>query len=1064
MQIYFHRVIILTLVLQGFVAVGQTVPQAYQDLYSTLNTQISNFDSAVKSRWSGTTAAVNYAPQLETASSAQYTGLLAPGYYDYVVEPQLDELQALGAKGIKVQVSFPILYAPFYGANQSLYQSIAGFYQQLASDIHSRGLKLIVESTAENQFPGANAADFTSYYLTLPWASYMTGRAQNALNTVQLMHPDYMTLLSEPDTEAAYTGQTNVGTLSGSTQLLQSILSTLQTAGVTGVSLGAGAGTWLPSLTQYIQSFAATSVQYIDVHIYPINESYLMNALTAADTAHAAGKQVALSGLWDFKVRDSELGLLSLMQVASRDPFSFWQPIDSAFFQAMSDYCNLEQVLFISPFWSHYFFAYLDYTSYGSTPAGPLLIDSNSASASAELAGLSSTTGQNWLKLSIPQPDTTPPATPAPPVSPNVFATSAMLTWSRTTDNVGVAAYKVFRNGTLLTTTSLLNYRDNGLAPGTNYSYTIEAVDASGNVSPPSSVLNIQTTTATPPTVPTAFAGHAISTTQVTLTWNASSSSFGIGGYEIYRGSSLGNLVEYDVTQTTSYTDVQVGPSLTYYYAILAYDTRGNQSSLTAPVAVTTPLEAPPSTPGTPVAQVLAFNQVKLSWTGSTSSVTIGGYMIYRGASPATLAQITTSYVPAVTDQYASPSTTYYYAVRAYDNNGVLSALSSTVSVITPAQPPPSAPAQLIGQAAAYNQVALSWPAASSPAGIGGYVVYRGRSSSALSQVGTTTTLTYTDTTMLPSTTYYYAVSAYDKYGLLSAQSPLAIVATPAEPLPSTPSQLSAPTLIYNSVGLTWTASSSPVGLWGYAIYRGTSPSSLSALGSSNTAAYTDNTVAPTSTYYYAVAAVDTYGLQSARSSAMSATTPKQAGPSVPTQVTARALAYNSVSVSWTASTSPVGLWGYAIYRGTSPSSLSIIGSSKTTTYSDTQAKPSTTFYYAVVAYDTYGLASGQSTAASATTPKEPAPSVPSGLTFKTVASNLVSLAWSASSSSSGIGGYVVYRGISPTSLSAIGSSTTVSYSDTTVRGSTTFYYSVAAYDVYGLLSAQTPVSSVATP
>src|SRR5208282_1746974 len=141
------------------------------------------FDSSVRSAWDGSRSAVDYAPNLESATSSQYTGLLAPNYYNGVVLPELEELQALGAKGVKLQVSFPILYEPFYGSNESLYQSIVAFYQQLAIDIHARGMKIIVESGVDNQFPGDNVADFTTYYQSLSWSEYMTGRAQNALNT-----------------------------------------------------------------------------------------------------------------------------------------------------------------------------------------------------------------------------------------------------------------------------------------------------------------------------------------------------------------------------------------------------------------------------------------------------------------------------------------------------------------------------------------------------------------------------------------------------------------------------------------------------------------------------------------------------------------------------------------------------------------------------------------------------------------------------------------------------------------------------------------------------------------
>jgi len=222
--------------------------------------------------------------------------------------------------------------------------------------------------------------------------------------------------------------------------------------------------------------------------------------------------------------------------------------------------------------------------------------------------------------------------------------------------------------------------------------------------------------------------------------------------------------------------------------------------------------------------------------------------------------------------------------------------------------------------------------------------------------------------------------------------------------------------------------------------------------------------VTPSTTYYYAVLAVDSFGVDSAQTAAIPVTTPKEPPPSTPTISNIQALAYNDVSLTWTASTSPVGILEYVVYRGTSPTTLTAIGTSKTTSFADTKTAPITTYYYAIVADDTDGLGSPQSAQASVTTPKEPAPSVPLGLAAPTNTASQVGLSWGVSTSPVGIGGYVIYRGSSPTTLSAIGSSKTTTYTDSTVHASTTYYYSVAAYDVYGLYSAQSSPISVTTP
>ena len=499
----------------------------------------------------------------------------------------------------------------------------------------------------------------------------------------------------------------------------------------------------------------------------------------------------------------------------------------------------------------------------------------------------------------------------------------------------------------------------------------------------------------------------------------------------------------------------------------MSYDPAGNQSSLSAPISVTTPVENPPSTPLLPVAVPLAYNTVSLVWTPSTSILSVGGYLVFRGTSPTSLTQVSNTYVPLYIDGFASPATTYYYAVTAYDIDGLQSGQSAAVSVTTPRELAPTAPSQLTGTAAAYNQVSLSWNKSTSLAGIWGYVIYRGTAPSTLSAIASDrTTLTYTDSTALPSTTYYYSVLAVDTFGLDSAQSNVVSVVTPKEPAPSAPTQLIGQAIASNDVSLSWMASTSPVGLWGYIVYRGASPSTLTAIGTSRTTTtYTDSTTSASTTYYYAVVAVDTYGLDSAQSSPVAVATPKEAPPSVPTHLAGVASAYNSVALSWTASTSPVGLWGYVVYRGASPSALTAIGTSRTTTtYTDTTTAPSTTYYYAVLAVDSFGVDSAQTAPVAVTTPKEPPPSTPTISNIQAVAYNDVSLTWTASTSPVGILEYVVYRGTSPTTLTAIGTSKTTSYTDTKTAASTTYYYAIVADDVDGLGSAQSAQASVATP
>jgi hypothetical protein len=408
-------------------------------------------------------------------------------------------------------------------------------------------------------------------------------------SSAQLIEPDYMTVLTEPDTEATDSGQTTVNSVAGATQLVQQVLTTLQQAGVKNIHLGAGAGTWIKDYTQYVQAFAGMSLNFVDMHIYPINNSYFTAALTAADTIHAAGKQVAISEFWDYKVRNNELGVLDTSTLFSRDAFSFWQPVDTSFLQAVVNFAKYKQLAFIAPFWVHYFFAYLDYDTDGSLPINTILTDSYTAASNANLAGAFTPTGQAWESKNVPA-DTTPPATPAAPVAAVIGSTTINLTWPTDQDNVGVSAYSLYRNGSLLTTTSMLLYYDNGLVSWETYTYTLTATDASGNVSAMSAPLVVETIDITAPSVPTNLVVTRVTADSVTLNWTPSTGIGGVGGYRILEGTAPGSeSIHADVTGPP-YT-AKVSPSTRYYFQVESYNPLGVTSAPGNQVTAKTPAQ-----------------------------------------------------------------------------------------------------------------------------------------------------------------------------------------------------------------------------------------------------------------------------------------------------------------------------------------------------------------------------------------------------------------------------------------------------------------------------------------
>jgi chitodextrinase len=67
------------------------------------------------------------------------------------------------------------------------------------------------------------------------------------------------------------------------------------------------------------------------------------------------------------------------------------------------------------------------------------------------------------------------------------------LTWSASADNVGVTTYDVYRGGTKVATVATTSYGDTGRAASTQYTYTVRARDAAGNVSIASNAVSVTT-------------------------------------------------------------------------------------------------------------------------------------------------------------------------------------------------------------------------------------------------------------------------------------------------------------------------------------------------------------------------------------------------------------------------------------------------------------------------------------------------------------------------------------------------------------------------------------------
>ena len=213
---------------------------------------------------------------------------------------------------------------------------------------------------------------------------------------------------------------------------------------------------------------------------------------------------------------------------------------------------------------------------------------------------------------------TTPADTTAPSIPGNFTATAAgstgaNLSWSASTDNVGVTGYIVRRGGAQVATPTTTIYADTGLSPGQTYSYTVAARDAAGNISPNSPNQSVTTAVVPPPdTIPPSVPTNLVATpgtNAIGLTWTASTDNVGVTGYTVRR-----NGTPVATSAATSYVDTGLQASTTYTFTVSAFDAAGNTSALTAPVQATTLA----SGTATPLAQLAALMQPG-TWAGFTA-------------------------------------------------------------------------------------------------------------------------------------------------------------------------------------------------------------------------------------------------------------------------------------------------------------------------------------------------------------------------------------------------------------------------------------------------------------
>lgn len=383
--------------------------------------------------------------------------------------------------------------------------------------------------------------------------------------------------------------------------------------------------------------------------------------------------------------------------------------------------------------------------------------------------GIACTTDAGWNTTFAA---VTPPASPS--LSVSAGSNSAGLSWSGSS-----GVYDIYRNESGCTGgfTRVANdnasttFTDNAVANGVTYFYQVTA-QPSGNEaasSAPSSCLSVTPTagTCTPPPVPTGLAASAASSSQINLSWTAST---GATSYTVSRATTSGGPYTPVGSPTgTSFPDTGLSCNTTYFYVVSASNGTCSSANTAQVQATTSACTGNVLTKGVPVSGISGAQNSQQFWTlevpaGSTNLqfTTSGGsgdvdLYVRFGAQPTTTVNDCKSEGSATTESCTIPAPsagTYHVLLFGFS---AYSGVTLTGSYTSPCTPP-AVPTGVSASAASDTQINVSWSAS---AGATSYNVSRSTTSGGpYGSVGTSTTTSFPNTGLTCNTTYFYVVSA----------------------------------------------------------------------------------------------------------------------------------------------------------------------------------------------------------------------------------------------------------------------------------------------------------------
>jgi hypothetical protein len=330
-----------------------SIPPKYQLLYDTLSAGLDAYQRAVDALAPASTgtAAPVLATELLPANGNRLAQLLLPATM-VGVDRWLDRLQSMGIRGVTLGVKLPMLL-PEFGPDGEAYTT---FFAAVADKARAHQMTVDVELGA--LFCGTVFAA-CSHSFAGGYGAFVDATVAQARIVIDRVKPDYLTILSEPTTEASLAKVTEFATPAGAARYVHDVVAGIGNRGSTKV--GAGAATWLdPSFNAAI---LRESIDYLTLHIYPVTARTTDYLMRDTKLAQAAGKPIVADEVGLYKTDGSDDTTPATADTAfRRDMFSFFEPLDVRFATITSAWARKSGVAYVSPYWAGELFSYIAWT------------------------------------------------------------------------------------------------------------------------------------------------------------------------------------------------------------------------------------------------------------------------------------------------------------------------------------------------------------------------------------------------------------------------------------------------------------------------------------------------------------------------------------------------------------------------------------------------------------------------------------------------------------------------------------------------------------------------------